>query len=52
MRDSMDSWGAPPRVSITEVHETMHFSWPMSTPYLYHLAASTRSGVILLIPYS
>ncbi len=51
-RASNVSLGAPPRTPMTAFHDTMHFSCPMSTPYLYHLAASMSSRAILLRPYS
>ncbi len=37
---------------MTEFQHRMHFSWPMSTPYLYHLAASTSLWFIPFRPYS
>ena len=49
---SNGSLGSPPRLLMTEFQHMMHCSWPMSTPYLYHLAASTSLWQIPLMPYS
>ena len=52
MRSSSGSAGAPSSCASAAFQHMMHFSWPMSTPYLYQRAASTVSCSTPLAPYS
>lgn len=52
MRPSQGSCSPPSRVPSTEFQHRMHLSYPMSTPYLYHLAASIGLASRPFSPYS